>query len=363
MHADQDDLVHVRFTGEMVDKLLKIDEEMYAPYVTWEGSQKVMYVELLKALYGTIKAAKLFWEKMTNHLVKDWGFTINPYDSCVANKVINGKQCTIVWHVDDLKISHVSEEVVDNVIDLMNHVFGEQTPMTVSSGTCHDYLGMTFDFTKPKKLQVHMKGYIDLILGGLPKTMDGVAITPATSNLFRTNNDGVPLSEEDKDFYHHVTMQLSYLAQWAQPDIRTAVSFLQTRVNKPDEDDFKKLARVVKYLRATRDMTLTLGLQNDGVMTWWVDASYAVHNDMKGHTGGTMSLGHGSIYSSSTKQKLVSRSSTEAELIGVYDIMPQLVWTGNFMRAQGMHIRKVVLMQDNTSTILLENNGHASSTK
>ena len=110
-------------------------------------------------------------------------------------------------------------------------------------------------------------------------------------------------------------------------------------------------------------MILTLGLQNDGVMTWWVDASYAVHNDMKGHTGGTMSLGHGSIYSLSTKQKLVSRSSTEAELIGVYDILPQLVWTGNFMQAQGMNLRKVVLMQDNTTTILLENNGCASSTK
>ena len=173
----------------MVDKLIEIDEEMYAPYVTWEGRQKVMYVELLKALYGTIKAVKLFWEKMMNHLVKDWGFTINPYDSCVANKMINGKQRTIVWHVDDLKISHVSEEVVDNVIDLMNHVFGEQTPMTVSSGTCHDYLGMTFDFTMPEKLQVHMKGYINLILGSLPKTTDGVAVTPATSNLFRTNSD------------------------------------------------------------------------------------------------------------------------------------------------------------------------------
>ena len=121
------------------DKLLEIDEEMYAPYVTWEGSQKVMYVELLKALYGTIRQRNYSGED-DESLVKDWGFTINPYDSCVANKVINGKQCTIVWHVDDLKISHVSEEVVDNVIDLMNHVFGEQTPMTVSSGTCHDYL-------------------------------------------------------------------------------------------------------------------------------------------------------------------------------------------------------------------------------
>ena len=59
MHADQNDLVHVRFTGEMVDKLIEIDEEMYAPYVTWEANQEVMYVELLKALYGTIKAAEI----------------------------------------------------------------------------------------------------------------------------------------------------------------------------------------------------------------------------------------------------------------------------------------------------------------
>ena len=148
---------------------------------------------------GQSRQQNYFLEKMTNHLVKDWGFTINPYDSCVANKMINGKQCTIVWHVDDLKISHVSEEVVDNVIALMNHVFGEQSPMTVSSGMCHDY---TFDFTMPGKLQVHMKGYSDLILGGLLKTMDGVVITPATSNLFWTKNDGVPLSEEDKDFHN-----------------------------------------------------------------------------------------------------------------------------------------------------------------
>ena len=63
MQADQDDLVHVWFTGAMVDKLLEIDEEMYLPCVTWESNQKVVYVELLKAPYGTIKAANLFWEK------------------------------------------------------------------------------------------------------------------------------------------------------------------------------------------------------------------------------------------------------------------------------------------------------------
>ena len=90
MQADQDDLVHVQFTEATVDKLLEIDEEMYLPYVTWEGNQKVMYVELLRVLYGAIKAVKLFWERLTKHLVEDWGLTINPYDSYVANKIIKG---------------------------------------------------------------------------------------------------------------------------------------------------------------------------------------------------------------------------------------------------------------------------------
>ena len=98
-------------------------------------------------------------------------------------------------------------------------------------------------------------------------------------------------------------------------------------------------------------------------MQWWVDASYAVHPDMKGHTGGTMSLGNGSIYSTSIKQKLVARSSTESEVIGVHDVMPQALWTNYFLKAQGMKVEESVLYQDNMSSILLEKNGRASSSK
>lgn len=84
---------------------------------------------------------------------------------------------------------------------------------------------------------------------------------------------------------------------------------------------------------------------------------------MKGQTGGSFSMGNGSIYSTSTKQKLVSRSSTESELIGVHDVLPQLLWTRNFLKAQGCEVNDVQLYQDNTSAILLERNGRASSSK
>ena len=65
IQTDRDELVHVRFTGTMVDLLLDIDAEMYEPYVTYEGKEKVMNAKLLKALYGTMRAARLFWEKLS----------------------------------------------------------------------------------------------------------------------------------------------------------------------------------------------------------------------------------------------------------------------------------------------------------
>jgi Reverse transcriptase (RNA-dependent DNA polymerase) len=112
MQADMDSLVHVRFTGKMVDLLVEIDPKMYSTYVIMEKNEKVMYVELLKALYGTMRAARLFWDKLSCKL-QEWGFQMNNYDACVANKFVNGKQLTVAWHVDYLKVSHVEVDVVD----------------------------------------------------------------------------------------------------------------------------------------------------------------------------------------------------------------------------------------------------------
>ena len=104
VQADIDELVHVRFTGEMVNMLLQIDSEMYKDYVVTEKGEQVMYMELLKALYGTLRAARLFWQKLSKQLIDVWGFTPNKYDDCMVNKTINGHQMTVVWHVDNLKV-------------------------------------------------------------------------------------------------------------------------------------------------------------------------------------------------------------------------------------------------------------------
>jgi hypothetical protein len=146
---------------------------------------------LLKALYGTLKAALMFWEKLTSKLI-DWGFTINPYDTCVANKLVNGKYLTVTWHIDDLKVSHVSVDVVDWFISKMDDEFGREAPLVVSRGRAHD-LGMTLDFNVPGEVVVSMEEYVKSVLHNLPEKLRGKAVTPAANHLFTTNPNPVTL--------------------------------------------------------------------------------------------------------------------------------------------------------------------------
>ena len=360
MQADMDPGVYMRIDGAMAELLMEIDHDMYHPHMVMEKGKPVIYVELLKALYGTLRAARLFCEKLSGKL-QEWGFTLNAYDSCVANKYVDGQQCTITWHVDDLKISHVDEQVVRSIIQKIQDTFGQHSELSMNIGKRHDYLGMILDFTTPGILEIDMSDYIQVILQDTPANLRGTSMVPAAKHLFTTRPDAPKISPQEQEIFHHLTMQLMYLSQRGRPDIRTAVAFLSSRVANPDQDDYMKLGKVIKYL-----IHLTLRIQADeaNLLQWWVDAAYATHPDMKGHTGATFTMGLGSIYSNSLKQKLVARSSTEAELIGVHDILPQILSTRNyFLMSQGYPVQKNIVYQDNMSAMLLENNGRKSSTK
>jgi hypothetical protein len=176
-----------------------------------------MYVELLKALYGTMRAARLFWEWLSRQLV-DWGFALNPYDSCVVNKMVDNKQLTVVWHVDDLKISHVSAKVVDDFIADLDSEFGKETPLSKSREKVHDYLGMTLDFSVPGQVTITMIDYIKMICMDLPKGMIGTAATPATNHLFQVDDENAaPLDKDSTDLFVHLTMQLLFLSAVSKP--------------------------------------------------------------------------------------------------------------------------------------------------
>jgi hypothetical protein len=157
------------------------------------------------------------------------------------------------------KISHVDSKAVTGVIAQLQAVFGTKPPITVKRGKIHDYLRMTLDFSSPGKVRVTMIDYIKKMLANLPSDMDGVAVTTTPTHLFEVNiTDPIMLDEDNAILFHHNMAKLLFLCKSAQPDIQTAVSFLRTRVKGPEQDDYKKLTRLVKYLRDTLNMPLTL---------------------------------------------------------------------------------------------------------
>ncbi len=120
--------------------------------------------------------------------------------------------------------------------------------------------------------------------------------------------------------------QLLFLSR-VRRDIQTTVAFLTTRVKHPDEDDWGKLKRVLRYLHSTRLLTLTLHADSLSKIIWYVDASHQLHDDCKGHTGSILTFGKGAVTSSSTKHNIPSKSSCESEIIGIYDKIGDILWT------------------------------------
>ncbi len=135
------------------------------------------------------------------------------------------------------------------------------------------------------------------------------------------------------------------------------------RVREPDEDDWSKLAHMMKYIRGTKDLPLTLGANGTGMLKWYVDGSYGVHPNMRGHSGGGLCMGRGFPISASKKQRLNTRSSTKSEVVAVYDFMPPILWTSNCLEAQEYGVNESIIYQDNRSAMLLEKNGKASRVK
>ena len=152
------------------------------------------------------------------------------------------------------------------------------------------------------------------------------------------------------------------MAKRARPDLLTAISFFTRRVTAPNVDDQKKLDRTLKYLHATKDYALVIRPADGFHVHAWVDASYAVHTDYKSHTGVAIGIGGGVTYAKSTVQKLNTKSSTEAEIVGVSDASGHIIWTRDFLTFQGYDVGPAILHQDNQSSMALINKGYSTLT-
>jgi hypothetical protein len=274
-----EDRVMMKITGVLVDMLVDINPESYRRDIVLENRKKVLYVEVLKAIYGMLAAA-LLWYKTFRKDLEDNRFVFNPYNPFVANKKVQGLQQTIVFHVDDLKSSRKSKSVNNKFEKLLNSMYGKHGKVTAMRGQVHNYLGMELDYRKRGELKINMTKYVENMLNNFPVKLGkkDMAKTPAGDNLFNLGT-GAKLDTKRLEIFHTFMAKGLFLCKRARPNIQQAISVLCTRVRDRNQADWEKLMRVMKYLNGTKGENLTLSADNLRVVKWYVDASFAVHPD------------------------------------------------------------------------------------
>jgi len=357
LNAQMKTRVYLRLGREATAEMVAINPA-YAAFVEEDGT---MVVLVLQAIYGLQESSMLWFETMVKVLTLQ-GYVPNKVEPCVFNKRdAHGVQTTVAVHVDDLLITCKNDQGIQDVADIIiTKNFGG---LTLKHGPVVPYVGMILDFTDPGTVRVNMKHCTDEILKA--SGVAGKAPTPALEDLYVMDDEqDVLLGPVQKAEFHSMVAKLLYLAKRARPDLLLAVNFLTTRVTKSTTRDQIKLDRVLKYLNSTSELGIALshGPGPIGVESS-VDASFGVHADGKSHSGVVIGLGRGPVYVDSSKQSIVTKSYSEAELVALSDGSSQVIWCRYFLTFQGYDPGPAVLYQDNMSTIKLAEKGRSTSKK
>jgi hypothetical protein len=329
----------------------------FKPFTEDDGK---ILVKLNKALYGCVESARLWYEHLKRVLEK-LGYEMNAYDPCVFNRwTKEGVQSTVFFHVDDGLATCEDERELDKLEGELRAEFGD---INVTRGKRHEFLGLVLDFTEDGVVSIKAPRLISEILEDFG--VSGTSRVPASIDLFDIDEESTALPEAQRRKFHGGVQKLLYIASKCRMDLSAAVSFLTTRVSLATEQDMKKLIKALRYLNSTKDLGLRLGGDKQGFISVqiYADASYGVHHDAKSHSGIAVTLGRGAVLAHSGKQRLVVKSSAEAELVTQSDSVSYGFRILNFVKAQGYDIEQGIIHQDNQAAIRLAENGRSTSNK
>ena len=284
LRAENDERILMILRCKLAEIVVKIDPSLYRNCLMFSPKGVIMlYVWLSKVLYGMLRAAALLFYKRLRSNLGNMSFGVNPYNPCVANTIVNGKQMTICWHADGLNVSHVEKLVVAVLAINLKTIYGPKT--TISRAKVHDHLGIEIKCgTDQETMLVSMIKYLQKIIEDFPETLRGTKESTVRDNLFESREEEniKLLPEEQASQFHQTVAQLLFLCMRDRPDVQTLVSFLTTRVKQPNKDEWGKRGHVLMYLKGTLYMKRYMSADSLCIIKWWVDALYGVHWDGNG---------------------------------------------------------------------------------
>ena len=364
LSADLDTEIYMVINKQNVDILLESKPEL-KEFVRDNGT---IITKIQKALYGLKESGKLFRDKIVN-LFDEFGLKELESNKCIFKKDLpSGKTFYICVYVDDVIIATDDEDERLAFLEYCKKLFPE---ISMNSEDAFSFLGMAIKFDYKRRL---IRYDNSLYIQELAETHD---VTTESNMPFKSNF--MNHSDQDKTMddvrkYKSLVMALFYVAKRTRPDVLFPVSYLATRCAEPTQEDFEKAKGVLSYLLSTKGLQLTHSCdskESKRILIAFVDASYALHQDMKGHTGALIFDECGNLlYASSTKQKLMGKSSTDAEIIAVHSVMNSIEEIKDlFDELNGTKDGTsdghppVCLYQDNQSAKFLMENGDSKSDK
>ena len=352
--SDMKGVVYI-YLNKFVANIVCDMDPAYKKFLLKDGR---LIVKLDKALYGCIEAAKLWYDNISAFFISVKYF-VNQRDVCVFNRTSkSGKQSTIVLHVDDGLATCVD---MSDLELLDRQLRAKYTDVKSRLGEdVIQYLGINFNFSSVDFCELTMQANIQSLVDD-----SGVKVMrkyPCTLQIWEIDDTSPLLDADRQERFYSLVYRGVYLSTRVRPDISLTTSFLATRVSKGTDQDWQKLMILCGYLMGTVNLGIRLRGTKAGKLACilYADASYGVHTDGKSHGGVVVSLGGGPVKAKSTKHKIVSKSSTEAELVELSDGVAALSATQQFLEAQGSVVQGEI-REDNTSTKRLAEIGRPAS--
>lgn len=338
LHAYLDREIYIKLDRKTSTRLIKMDSRFQELL-----KNGCILARLHKSIYGLKQSGNL-WQKELQNTLTGLGLTRITTEPCG----FYSNQCIIVFHVDDLLIAYDNEET----LALIEKALQKYGKIEMCTSNIHQYLGMKIMINEDS-VSLIQDGIIQRLNEDFQEVKESEY--PASLEILNTDDNK---EEVDKKLYLSTVMRLMYIAKSTRPDILFATTTLAARAAQPKKRDWDHVLKIVGYLKKTKE--LELRIRNTSGVSAYADASYNLHKDSKGHSGFIIWYG-GAIFCRSTKQKMNTRSSTESEILAVYDNIPYLLELKIFLEEIGSKETHTSVYQDNQSTIKLIENGHGTN--
>ena len=161
---------------------------------------------------------------------------------------------------------------------------------------------MTLDYSKKGQVTIDMRDYVTTMIQDFPQdVLERTSQIPWDGNLFKVEENSIPLNQKLKEQFHKTTYQALFLCKQGRPDIMPGVAFLTTHIINPTQSDWNKLVKLMRFIKHTKNDMLTLEPKNLQEANWHADVTFAVHPDFCSHTGINLSFGKGTVTGVSRK--------------------------------------------------------------